>query len=120
VGHAYTDPNGKPLQAGQAFSDDVCSYLLGQDTAKAQAAVKALVRVPLSTGENLAYTDFVFNVGSGNFARSGIRRNLNAGRRQEACKGLLAWVYAGGKELAPLRRRRQAEEKACLAGDSYK
>jgi lysozyme len=62
VGHAYTGPDGKPLQAGQTLSDDVCSYLLGQDIAKAQASVNSLVKVPLSAGEQLAYTDFVFNL----------------------------------------------------------
>jgi lysozyme len=56
VGHAYTDPNGKPLKAGAAYSDDVCSYLLGQDIAKAQGDVKSLVKVPLSSGEQVAYT----------------------------------------------------------------
>jgi lysozyme len=88
VGHAYTGPDGKPLRAGETFSDDVCSYLLGQDVSKAQTAVKSLVKVPLSTGEDVAYTDFVFNAGSGNFARSTILRDLNKGQHTEACKGL--------------------------------
>jgi len=120
VGHAYTGPDGKPLKSGATYSDDVCSYLLGQDIAKAQKAVKSLVKVPLSAGENVAYTDFVFNAGSGNFARSTILRDLNVGRRQQACNGLTAWVYSGGKKLSGLVARRKAEEKACLAGDSYK
>lgn len=114
VGHAYTGPDGKPLVAGATYSDDVCSYLLGQDIAAAQKAVKSLVEVPLSTGENLAYTDFEFNVGRGAFAKSTVLRNLNAGRRTQACDGLTAWVYSGGKVLPGLVTRRAAEKKACL------
>jgi lysozyme len=124
AGHAYTGPDGKPLKAGATYSDDVCSYLLGQDIATAQKAVKSLAKVPLTAGEDLAYTDFTFNVGQGNFARSTILRDLNsantadvrfnAGRHEQACKGLAAWVYSGGKKLAGLVKRRAAEEKACL------
>ncbi|WP_052421070.1 lysozyme [Paraburkholderia ferrariae] len=114
AGHAYTGPDGKPLKAGATYSDDVCSYLLGQDIATAQRAVKSLAKVPLTAGEDLAYTDFTFNVGQGNFARSTILRDLNAGRHEQACKGLAAWVYSGGKKLAGLVKRRAAEEKACL------
>lgn len=117
VGHAYTDPNGKPLKAGATYSDDVCSYLLGQDIAKAQSGVESLVKVPLSSGEQVAYTDFVFNAGSGSFARSTILRDLNSGRHEQACKGLAAWVYSGGKVQPGLVKRRAAEEKACLARD---
>jgi lysozyme len=124
VGHAYTGPDGKPLQVGQTFSDDVCSYLLGQDIAKAQASVKSLVKVPLSAGEQLAYTDFVFNLGAGSFQHSTILRDLNGantkdvrfnkGQHTQACEGLSAWVYSGGKVQPGLVKRRSAEKKACL------
>lgn len=114
VGHAYTGPDGKPLKSGATYSDNVCSYLLGQDIATAQKAVQSLAKVPLTPGENLAYTDFVFNAGQGNFARSTILRDVNGGRHEQACKELAAWVYSGGKKLPGLVTRRAAEEKACL------
>lgn len=115
VGHAYTGPEGQPLRAGEVYSDDVCSYLLGQDILTAQKAVAARVRVPLSAGETLAYTDFVFNVGAGSFGSSTLLRLLNAGKHVEACRELLKWVYGGGQKLPGLVKRRQAEYTACLS-----
>lgn len=117
-GHAYTGPDGKPLRLGDAYSDDVCSYLLGKDIAEAQKALDARVKVPLSEGERLAYTDFVFNVGVGKFARSTLLRKLNAGDRIGACKELPKWdkgVVKGKLVSLPgLAKRRAAEEKVCL------
>jgi lysozyme len=115
VGHAYTGPEGQPLRAGEVYSDDVCSYLLGQDILTAQKAVAARVRVPLSAGETLAYTDFVFNVGAGSFGSSTLLRLLNAGKHGEACRELLKWVYGGGQKLPGLVKRRQAEYTSCLS-----
>lgn len=115
VGHAYTGPEGQPLRAGEVYTDDVCSYLLGQDILTAQRAVAARVRVPLSAGETLAYTDFVFNVGAGSFGSSTLLRLLNAGKHVEACRELLKWVYGGGQKLPGLVKRRQAEYTSCLS-----
>lgn len=119
VGHAYTGPDGKPLRAGARFSDDVCSYLLGQDIATAEKALHASVTVPLSDGEALAYTDFIFNAGAGAWRGSSMLREVNAGHHPEACKRLLAWDTAkvNGKQtvLPGLQKRRQAEYKACIA-----
>lgn len=118
AGHDSTDPNGKPLKAGTVYSDDVCSYLLGQDVKTASDAVDALVKVPLSTGERLAYTDFVFNVGRGAFASSSSLRKLNAGDRAGACAGLKLWdkgtVRGKLVTLPGLVKRRQAEYQACM------
>jgi lysozyme len=118
VGHARTGPDGKPLQAGQRESDEVCSYLLGQDIATAEKALHASVTVPLSDGETLAYTDFIFNAGTAAWRGSSMRSELNAGRHTAACNRLLAWDKATvkGKQvvLPGLQKRRQAEVKACL------
>lgn len=118
VGHAYTGPDGKPLRLGDAYSDDVCSYLLGEDIAEAQKTLATRVKVPLSDGEQLAYTDFIFNMGSGAFARSSMLKKLNAGNHRGACKELPRWnkgVVKGKLVSLPgLVARRAAEMKACL------
>jgi lysozyme len=118
AGHAYTGPDGKPLKEGATYTDDVCSYLLGQDTLAANKAVLAAVKVPLSAGENLAYTDFTFNNGAGAFRKSSILRKLNKGDRKGACAALLLYVKGKVKgklvTLPGLVTRRKAEQKACL------
>lgn len=118
AGHDSTGPDGKPLRAGDTYTDAVCSYLLGQDVATAEKAVESSVKVPLSPGEKLAYTDFVFNAGVGAFRSSSSLRKLNAGDRKGACNGLLDWDKGRVKgklvTLPGLQRRREAEVKACL------
>ncbi|MFL9902152.1 lysozyme [Paraburkholderia fungorum] len=118
VGHDSTGPDGKPLRLGDTYTDDVCSYLLGKDIAEAQKALATRVKVPLSDGERLAYTDFIFNMGSGAFTRSSILRKLNKGDRKGACAALLLYVKGTVKgklvTLPGLVTRRKAENKACL------
>lgn len=118
VGHDSTGPDGKPLRLGDAYTDEVCSYLLGKDIKAAADAVGALVHVPLSEGETIAYTDFVFNLGRGAFAGSTLLRKLNAGDHTGACKELPRWDKGtvNGKlvVLPGLVKRRAAELKVCL------
>lgn len=118
VGHAYTGPDGKPLKLGDSYSDDVCSYLLGKDTAEAQKALASKVKVTLSDGESIAYTDFIFNMGSGAFARSSILRVLNKGDHVGACKRIPRYnkgTVKGKLVVLPgLVKRRAAEMRSCL------
>lgn len=119
VGHAYTGPEGKPLQMGTSYTDEVCSQLLGQDTLAASKAVVAAVKVPISEGEMVAYTDFVFNLGAGVFRKSGLLKKLNKGDHVGACNGLLAYDKGTVKgklvTIPGLTKRRKAEQLACLS-----
>ncbi|WP_405045477.1 glycoside hydrolase family protein [Pseudomonas aeruginosa] len=49
-------------------------------------------------------------------ARSTLLRKLNAGDVRGACAELSRWVYAGGKKLGGLVRRRAAERELCEIG----
>ncbi|ONP26183.1 glycoside hydrolase family 24 [Burkholderia cenocepacia] len=131
-GHARTDPHGKPLRLGQTYSDEVCSYLLGKDISEADKAVQRLVKVPLSEGERIAYTDFAFNAGAANLAASTLPKKVNAGDRVGACHELPRWTCAtvekgkgdatgtcatrdrSKKQLPGLVKRRAAGMKLCL------
>jgi lysozyme len=118
VGHAYTGPDGTPLQAGATYTDDVCSLLLGQDIVKAQYVVQSTVKVPLSDGELIGYTDFTFNLGGAAWRKSSMLKRVNVGDHKGACARLLE--YTKGKikgKLVPipgLVKRRTADEKVCL------
>lgn len=108
VGHTATAVRGR------WYSDAECLALLESDAKVASAAVLRHAKVPLTQGELDAYTSFVFNVGSGNWASSTALRKLNAGDRRGACTELTRWVYAGGKKLRGLVTRRAEESKLCL------
>jgi len=122
---AYRDPVGIPticaghtegVRIGQTATISECEALTQEDTEIAMAAVLRLSSVPLNQNELGAYTDFVYNVGAGAFARSTLLRKLNAGDRPGACKELLRWVYAGNpkRKLRGLEKRRQAEYELCM------
>ena len=96
-----------------AFLDGVTreegTELLVEDMGTAQVAVMTMVDVDLTDGQYAALCDFVFNVGSGNFRRSTLRKVLNAGDFDGVPFQLRRWVKAGGRELPGLVTRREGE-----------
>lgn len=119
----YLDPVGIPtvcygftngIDMARIYTDDECAYLLSDETKKAMDAVKRLVRVPLPPAREAAMTSFVYNAGATNFAKSTMLRKLNSGDTIGACNELRRWVYAKGKKLNGLVRRREAERELCL------
>ncbi|MGC0153297.1 lysozyme [Chromobacterium vaccinii] len=75
----------------------------------------------LPDNRRVAYTDFAYNVGAGHLStREGGRLGTSiielehAGRWQDACKRMNKFIYAGGRVLPGLVRRRNAEVELCL------
>lgn len=62
-----------------------------------------------------ALTDFAFNLGAGSLRASTLRRRVNEGRWDDVPAQLKRWVYANGRMLGGLVKRRQAEA-ALVAG----
>jgi lysozyme len=73
--------------------------------------VTKLVKVPLNQGQFDALVSFEYNVGYGALSTSTLLRLLNQGKYTEASKQFERWVYAGGKPLEGLKRRRKAEKE---------
>lgn len=122
--YAYRDAVGIPticyghtgdVVMGQRKSLAECGGLLEQDLMIAYNGVRSCVNVRLTPGERIAYTSFVFNVGTGAFCKSGIVRKINAGDRVGACHELPKWVYANRRPLPGLVKRRAAEKEYCLS-----
>jgi len=88
--------------------------LLDADAARFERAVGLLVTVPVSQGEFDALVSFAFNVGERALAGSTLLRLLNQSNRVEAADEFLRWNRAGGRVLAGLTRRRQAERHLFL------
>lgn len=85
-----------------------------QDVAKFEGAVKQCVTVPLHQYEYDAYISLSYNIGPTNFCGSTLVRVLNAGDYAEACKQILRWDRAGGRQLRGLTLRRQSEYQRCI------
>lgn len=83
--------------------------LLEQDVRIAEQAIAKLICVPLSQNQFDALVSFTFNLGPGALQRSTLRRIINRGEHEQVPAELLRWVWAGGRKLAGLARRRAAE-----------
>jgi len=100
-GEAEMFKNGITPEAGEA--------LLIKDVLSAEQAVLRLIRVPLTDGQFDALVSFTFNLGSGALQRSTLRRKVNHEEHDEVPEQFMRWVWAGGRRLRGLVRRREAE-----------
>ncbi|MFD2755660.1 lysozyme [Comamonas terrae] len=112
---ACTGHIGPELRDGQTFTRQQCEEMLYKDLAK-HADALSCVRVPLTDGQRAAFLSFAFNVGDAAFCGSTLVRKANAGDIDGACAELSRWVYASGKQLPGLVKRRAAERQLCEAG----
>ena len=126
VGHTYKDPvgiptigyghTGKDVKYGQKITKDEAKTLLQSDATKHWNEASKYIKVEVSQGERDAYTSFIYNVGVGSFKNSTLLKKLNQGKHSEACAELKKWVYAKGKKLPGLVKRRNAEYNMCMGG----
>lgn len=123
VGKAYRDVTGIPtigygetkgVKMGDTTTPERAFKRLQESADEHAQRMVRCIRVPITQGEYDAYLDFTYNVGSGAFCTSTLNKKLNAGDYEGACKELLKWTKAGGKELPGLVKRRQAEYKTCI------
>jgi lysozyme len=83
--------------------------ILRRDMEKAERGIMILVDADLTDGQYGALCDFVFNVGIGNFRASTLRRRVNARDFARVPFEFRRWVYAGGRKLSGLAKRREKE-----------
>lgn len=107
IGYGHTGPDVVP---GMTITSDQAQSLLMGDISGAAACVNRVVNVPLAQPEFDALVDFVFNLGPGAFEGSTMLRLLNSGDFTAAAAEFQKWDHAGGKVVAGLLRRREAEE----------
>lgn len=121
---AYVDPVGIPticegythgVRLGDVATPSQCDALTEQEVRKALAVVDGSTPGQLPDGVRIALTSFVYNVGPGAYGGSTLLRRLRAGDLIGACNQLPRWVYASGKKLRGLERRREAEKQICLS-----
>ncbi len=100
-----------PYESYVRITQAQAEALLRKDVRHAALSVLALVRVPLTQGQFDALVSFAFNLGSGAFERSTLRRAVNRQAHDEVPEQLLRWVYAAGRKMPGLQRRRAAEAR---------
>lgn len=105
IGYGHT----KGVKKGDKISKEQALIYLKEDMREAEEAVTTLVKVALTQNQYDALVDFTFNLGYGNLSKSTLLKFLNTGDYAGAWKEFQKWNKAGGKVLAGLVKRRQAE-----------
>jgi lysozyme len=91
--------------------------ILMSDLSKAELAVLRLIKSPLTDNQFAALVSFTFNLGEGALQRSTLRCKVNRGEYLSASTEFNRWVYAGGRKLKGLIRRRFEEYLLFLMSD---
>ncbi len=107
VGYGHVVKN--PDAFRQPITEDEATGILTVDVETAERAVLRLISAPLTDGQFDALVSFTFNLGAGALQRSTLRRKVNREDHEDAAAEFLRWVWAGGRKLSGLIRRRQAE-----------
>ena len=108
IGYGHT----AGVHPGQTITQQQAEALLASDAQAAADCVNDAVTVRLTQRQFDALVDFVFNLGEGNFRRSTLLREINAGHFPEAVSQFRLWDHCGGVVNAGLLRRRDAEAEA--------
>jgi len=109
IGYGHLIVRGDPYHRGTCLSDAQVVSLLQRDLGSYERCVHSSITAPLNQNMFDALVSFTFNLGCGALQTSTLRRILNQGNYAGVCNQLRKWVMAGGRPLAGLVRRRNAE-----------
>lgn len=109
VGYGHLVRDHERDRCGQGVTEPEAEDLLRRDVQVAERAVLRLIDVPLTDGQFDALVSFTFNLGSGALQRSTLRRKVNREAHAEVPAQLMRWVWARGRKLKGLIKRRTTE-----------
>ena len=115
LGYGTTKIDGKPIQMGTTCTREQAKQWILDELADITRAVGVLVKVPMNDKQTAMIWDFCYNAGLDNFAKSTLLHKLNLGDYVGAANELDKWIYAKGKVLGGLVRRRKEEKEIFLS-----
>jgi GH24 family phage-related lysozyme (muramidase) len=115
IGYGHVVKPQEREQFARGITAEQAEALLRQDVQTAERAVLRLITVPLTDGQFDALVSFTFNLGAGALQRSTLRRRVNRGDHAGVPPEFRKWVWAGGRKLEGLMRRREAEVTAYIS-----
>jgi GH24 family phage-related lysozyme (muramidase) len=122
---AYLNPAGGPtvgychtrgVALGQVITVEQAEAFLREDLTGSEAAVRTLVKGPLTENQFTALVSFTFNLGAAILKRSTLFARLNQGNFAGVLEQFSRFVFARGRCLPGLVRRRAAECALFLTG----
>lgn len=110
---------GHKIEYGEKISDTIslpkAQELLESDIFSTEIRLeKCLKGVEININQYSALVSFTFNIGIGNFSKSTLLKKLKQYDYNGASLELTRWVYANGKKLRGLIRRRESEKALFL------
>lgn len=109
--------DGTPIKPGDTVTPQRAVIMLAQDADRiAQELASCIGDVPLYKHEWDAFVSWAYNVGAEAACHSALVRKLKQQPPdyEGACRELLKWTKAGGRELSGLIKRREAEYRLCI------
>lgn len=128
---AYLDVVGIPtvcfgetrgVHLGDRYTVSECKDLLGKRLAEFSEEINTCLINPQKIPDKtyVAFLSTAYNIGSGAFCKSSIKRYANAGDFRKACESILLFNKARVKGVLTVVRgltnRRQEEYKLCVSG----
>ena len=107
IGYGHT----KGVYAGMSITQEEAEQMLLIELEEYEGYIEKYVVVPLTQNQFDALVVWVYNLGPTNLRRSTLLKELNSGNYTAAGKEITKWNKAGGKVLAGLVKRREAEAK---------
>jgi len=112
----YRKSGLKVAQNAYNITEADAEELLLQDAQKFERAVLRLIDVPLTDGQFDALVSFTYNLGPAALQRSTLRRKVNREEHDEVPAEFRKWVWAGGRRLKGLIKRRNIEAEIYANG----
>ena len=109
IGYGHVVRDGEQDRYADGIDEATAEELLRRDVEVAERAVLRLIRVPLEDGQFDALVSFAFNLGAGALQRSTLGHKVNREEHDDVPAEFRRWVWAGGRQLKGLVRRREAE-----------
>jgi len=105
IGYGHT----KGVTPGMTITQEEAEQMLESELTEYEGYVEKYVTVPLTQNQFDALVVWVYNLGPTNFRNSTLLKELNSGNYNAAGTEIKRWNKAGGKVLAGLVKRREAE-----------
>lgn len=103
------------VQRGKTYTHEEIAAMWASDMKAAERCVNLYANgAAMNDNQFSAIASFAFNAGCGNLQKSTLARYAKHNKWPEMCGQLNRWVYANGKKLNGLVKRRADEYKLCM------
>lgn len=114
IGYGTTRINGQPVKEGMTITEDQALQLVKQEVNKLWSQIESIIKVSLNDNQMNALVDFAYNLGFNALKTSTLMKYVNESQFDKAADEFGRWVFAGGKVLPGLVKRREAEKRLFL------